>query len=408
MTIEKESAAVGVSAAVLMVAVALFVFPSLIQEEAEADSSSLVTETEVPDLEFLRTLDEVLSKQAELESKTDEVIAKLDTLLERTDEPEAPRLPTEVGIPESIEEETVVTESGVLPEGWSIEMWTAPWCDHCERWKREEAGNFAESEVRYINFDNNRENARKYGVSTLPVFRLVRPDGKSNVRMTGFRSAAQLISTIESHANEKPAVASAPQPAQVHRQQPQPTVLRDQWGTYSSNSRFHCGNSGCTMCNSRRSNRQRWQSSLVIDKLPAGQQPAPKEQIDESIRGLNLNSSAKLADLGCGDGRALIAASQRSGCRGVGVELDARQAERARDNVRKAGLTEKIDIVHGDATTFDLGGAGVTHVYVFLFSDLLEELAPRLKEYPVASVFHELPGRQGRLINSVYLYGVES
>ena len=130
------------------------------------------------------------------------------------------------------------------------------------------------------------------------------------------------------------------------------------------------------------------------------------EAVEHAVKQLNLTPKDKLADLGCGDGRALIAATQSTGCSAIGVELDPHRATLARKNVQAAGLSDKIDIVTGDALTFDLKAAGVTHVYVYLFHGLLQKLSGKLEDYPVVSVFHDIPDLHGRQRGSVWVYNV--
>lgn len=89
-----------------------------------------------------------------------------------------------------------------------------------------------------------------------------------------------------------------------------------------------------------------------------------------------------VVDIGCGDGRLLIDASARYGCRGRGIERDASLAALAADNVVAAGLSDRIEIVHGDG----LGGslADATVVVMFLpvemvakiIGPLLDRLSP--------------------------------
>jgi hypothetical protein len=83
-----------------------------------------------------------------------------------------------------------------------------------------------------------------------------------------------------------------------------------------------------------------------------------------------------LVDLGCGDGRIVLEAAQRTGCRARGVELDADLAEQARAAVAAAGLTDRVEIVHGDATAASLADATV--VVVFLPVDTVQSLVPDL------------------------------
>jgi protein-L-isoaspartate O-methyltransferase len=83
-----------------------------------------------------------------------------------------------------------------------------------------------------------------------------------------------------------------------------------------------------------------------------------------------------LVDLGCGDGRIVVEAARRTGCRARGVELDRDLAERARAAVAAAGLTERVEIVHGDASGVPLADATV--VVVFLPVGTVEALLPDL------------------------------
>jgi hypothetical protein len=83
-----------------------------------------------------------------------------------------------------------------------------------------------------------------------------------------------------------------------------------------------------------------------------------------------------LVDLGCGDGRIVVEAARRTGCRARGVELDRDLADRARAAVTAAGLTDRVEIVHGDAAGLSLADATV--VVVFLPVGTVEALLPDL------------------------------
>ncbi len=65
-----------------------------------------------------------------------------------------------------------------------------------------------------------------------------------------------------------------------------------------------------------------------------------------------------LYDLGCGDGRVLLAAARR-GARGVGFELDPELARDAVAAARAAGLEELVRVVRADAATADVSEATV-------------------------------------------------
>src|SRR5512145_73967 len=81
-------------------------------------------------------------------------------------------------------------------------------------------------------------------------------------------------------------------------------------------------------------------------------------------------------DLGCGDGRIVITAAQKYGARGVGIDIDPERVAEATDNVKKAGVAERVRIVHGDLFEADISGATVVTLY--LLSELNLKLRPKL------------------------------
>lgn len=95
-------------------------------------------------------------------------------------------------------------------------------------------------------------------------------------------------------------------------------------------------------------------------------------------------------DIGCGDGRVLIAAVQKWGCHGLGIEIDPKQAALARRCVEAAGLSHKITIREGDATRMDFkANAG----FAYLYPETLEALADKIAEIPAfVSYQHPVAG----------------
>jgi SAM-dependent methyltransferase len=81
-------------------------------------------------------------------------------------------------------------------------------------------------------------------------------------------------------------------------------------------------------------------------------------------------------DLGCGDGRIVIAAAQL-GARAACVDIDARRIAEAQDNARKAGVAERIAFRNEDLFKTDLGEATV--VMLFLSPDYNIALRERLQ-----------------------------
>lgn len=108
---------------------------------------------------------------------------------------------------------------------------------------------------------------------------------------------------------------------------------------------------------------------------------------------LELHSADILYDLGCGDGRVLIAAVRDYGCQAVGIEIDPYRAALARERVARSGVG-RIRIVTGDATRFYLNQA--TAVFIYQDIELMQQLVPRLRTDRIVSYLHEIPGKSNR------------
>lgn len=81
-------------------------------------------------------------------------------------------------------------------------------------------------------------------------------------------------------------------------------------------------------------------------------------------------------DLGCGDGRIVIAAGKR-GARGVGVDLDHVLIANAKVAARQAGVADRVRFERGDLFKMDYHEATV--VMLYLSERLNLQLWPRLK-----------------------------
>jgi SAM-dependent methyltransferase len=98
--------------------------------------------------------------------------------------------------------------------------------------------------------------------------------------------------------------------------------------------------------------------------------PTPMNVVDKMLEMAELDSDDVVYDLGCGDGRIVIAAADRFGARGVGVEYDPEVAQRAIDNVRNAGFEDQVEIIVGDAMKVDVTAANVVTLYLLPESNL--------------------------------------
>jgi len=106
--------------------------------------------------------------------------------------------------------------------------------------------------------------------------------------------------------------------------------------------------------------------------------PTPQVVVDEMLKQANLTQEDLVYDLGCGDGRILIAAAKQFGCRGIGFDLDLDLVARARENAREAGVEDLVTIEVRDIFTVDLKDASV--VMLYLLPTVNTKLVPQLLE----------------------------
>jgi SAM-dependent methyltransferase len=110
--------------------------------------------------------------------------------------------------------------------------------------------------------------------------------------------------------------------------------------------------------------------------------PTPTEVVDEMLRLVALKPGDVLYDLGCGDGRIVIAAAQRFGVKALGIDIDPIRIGESNENAAKAGLTGKVRFIQQDLFEADFRDATVVTMYLLtsvnlrLRPKLLEELKP--------------------------------
>ena len=103
----------------------------------------------------------------------------------------------------------------------------------------------------------------------------------------------------------------------------------------------------------------------------------PHEFVKPMLDLAPLRAGDVVYDLGCGDGRILIAAVKRgSGIRGVCVEIDPKLLQWSRDNAAAAGVANRIKFVEGD--WFKVPISDATVVYLYMPHTMVAQLRPRL------------------------------
>jgi SAM-dependent methyltransferase len=104
-------------------------------------------------------------------------------------------------------------------------------------------------------------------------------------------------------------------------------------------------------------------------------EPSPPEVVETMLKLGRVGPADIVYDLGCGDGRIVIAAARR-GATGVCVDIDPERIAESRKNAQAAGVAERIRFLNQDLLTTDISDATV--VMLFLSSAMNFKLRPRL------------------------------
>ncbi|GAC1412333.1 MAG: protein-lysine N-methyltransferase [Candidatus Doudnabacteria bacterium] len=105
----------------------------------------------------------------------------------------------------------------------------------------------------------------------------------------------------------------------------------------------------------------------------------PKRFLPEILEVLNLNDNSILFDLGSGDGRVLLLANKKyPKAYFVGVDKNLAPILFSRIRLLLNGNPQNVKLIRGDIFNTDFSSA--THIFLYLFPKLLEELLPIFKK----------------------------
>ena len=105
---------------------------------------------------------------------------------------------------------------------------------------------------------------------------------------------------------------------------------------------------------------------------------SPHDVVAKMLDMVQLKKEDVVYDLGCGDGRIIVAAAKKYGCRGVGFDLNPVRVEEARRNAQKNGVEDLVRIERKDIFTVDLSKASVITLY--LLPEMNLRLVPQLNK----------------------------
>ena len=106
--------------------------------------------------------------------------------------------------------------------------------------------------------------------------------------------------------------------------------------------------------------------------------PTPPEVVDKMLELAQVTKDDLVYDLGCGDGRIVVTAAKKFGCKAVGYELRRGRVRASLENVKKNNVGHLVRIEQRDIFTLDLSKADVITLY--LLPSLNVKLIPQLEK----------------------------
>ena len=138
-------------------------------------------------------------------------------------------------------------------------------------------------------------------------------------------------------------------------------------------------NSGSTEQLTKESNRESWE----IAEPDVEYIPTPQDVVEKMLELAKVTKDDLVYDLGCGDGRIVVTAAKKYGCKAIGYEIDPQLVKEARQNVEDNNVGHLVRIEQKDIFTLDLSKATVITLY--LLPDLNVKLIPQLKKLKYGS-----------------------
>ena len=98
---------------------------------------------------------------------------------------------------------------------------------------------------------------------------------------------------------------------------------------------------------------------------------ATPDDVVERMLGLaKVGPDDVVYDLGCGDGRIVIAAAKKFGARGVGIDIDANLVNQAEARAKAEGVSNRVRFEVGDAMAVNVSRATVVTLYLLSASNV--------------------------------------
>lgn len=129
------------------------------------------------------------------------------------------------------------------------------------------------------------------------------------------------------------------------------------------------------------------------DRRGAPWVPSPMRRVHKMLRMAGVKPGDTVIDLGCGDGRTLVAAARDYGARAVGIEIDPLRYVWCQLLITVLGLRRRVRVHFGDFFSHDLSGADVVTCY----------LLPKTNQKLQAKLRNELDS-SARIVSNAFLF----
>lgn len=128
------------------------------------------------------------------------------------------------------------------------------------------------------------------------------------------------------------------------------------------------------------------QEKSVPDVVYVG---TPYDIVSAMLRLAQVKKEDVVYDLGCGDGRMVVLAAKKYGCRGFGFDIDPERVSASIKNVKKNQVENLVQIVKADLFKLDFKDASVLSLY--LLPEINTKLLPQFQKLKPGSrlVFHD-------------------
>jgi SAM-dependent methyltransferase len=127
--------------------------------------------------------------------------------------------------------------------------------------------------------------------------------------------------------------------------------------------------------------------------------PTPNAVVDKMLEMAEIKPGDVVYDLGCGDGRIVVAAAKKYGVKAVGFDINPQRVQESLENVKTNHVEKLVTIKEADIFTLDLSEANVVTLY--LLPDLNVKLMPQLAKLKPGSriVSHDFDMRGAKPVD---------